>query len=131
MRHRHPRLELPERHYRYGLRHVCPLQKTQKAPPPRTRSRDPGRSTVTRTSEQGLSNSRMSPEPKKTTCTPRAPMARGGRGLLQFDDRALRLELLFDFLGFLFGHTFLHGAARFNQVLCLLEAEAGDRAHFL
>src|SRR5213080_1483172 len=48
--------------------------------------------------------------------------------LLQFDGRALRFELLLDFLGFLLGHAFLHGAGRtLHQVLGLLQAEVGDR----
>src|SRR5438445_588684 len=48
--------------------------------------------------------------------------------LLQFDRRALRFELLLDFLGFLLGHAFLHGAGRaFHHVLGLLQAQVGDR----
>src|SRR5437870_8949496 len=52
--------------------------------------------------------------------------------LLQFDGRALRFELLLDFLGFLLGHAFLHGAGRaLHQVLGLLQAQAGDRPDLL
>src|SRR2546425_12614654 len=52
--------------------------------------------------------------------------------LLQFDDRALCFELLFDLVGFLLGHAFLHRAGRaFHQVLGLLQAQAGDRPDFL
>src|SRR5205807_8427379 len=48
--------------------------------------------------------------------------------LLQLDGRALGFELLLDVLGFLLGHTFLHGAGRtLHQVLGLLQAEVGDR----
>src|SRR5438309_6216945 len=48
--------------------------------------------------------------------------------LLQFDRRALRFELLLDFLGFLLGHAFLHGAGRsLHQILGLLQAQVGDR----
>src|SRR5205823_8248577 len=48
--------------------------------------------------------------------------------LPQFDGRALRFELLLDFLGFLLGHAFLHSAGRaLHQVLGLLQAEVGDR----
>src|SRR6266566_4700127 len=40
--------------------------------------------------------------------------------LLQFDDGALRFELLFDFFRFLLGHAFLYGAGRaFDQILRL------------
>src|SRR6266516_158236 len=52
--------------------------------------------------------------------------------LLQFDDGALRFELLFDFFRFLLGHTFLYGAGRaFDQILRLFQAEAGYRADLL
>src|SRR5439155_19662454 len=57
---------------------------------------------------------------------------RQSRRLLQFDDRALRFELLLDLFGFLLGHAFLHRAGRaFHQVLGLLEAQVGDRSDLL
>src|SRR5919201_632790 len=53
-------------------------------------------------------------------------------GLLQFDDGALRFELLFDFFGFLLRHAFLYGAGRtFDQILRLFESETGDRTDLL
>src|SRR5712671_7039206 len=52
--------------------------------------------------------------------------------LLQFDDGALRFELLFDLFGFLLGHAFLYGARRaFDQILRLFQTEARDRANLL
>src|SRR5712691_7327561 len=54
------------------------------------------------------------------------------RRLLQFDDGALRLTLLSDFLGFLLGHAFLHGPrSALDQVLGFLETQARDRPDFL
>src|SRR2546427_7385931 len=75
----------------------------------------------------------MSSRPKETRVEPTGPCGPGRppRRLLQFDDRALRFELLSDFFGFLLGHAFLHGPGRaFHQILGLKEAKdlvEGDR----
>src|SRR6266700_4820017 len=71
---------------------------------------------------------------KETQGAPADPSGPGRRSrrLLQFDDGALRFELLLDFLGFLLGHAFLHHArGALDQVLRFLQAEAGDRADLL
>src|SRR2546425_1077471 len=103
MGHRHPRLELRERNDRQRLRHVENLNRAQKAPPP--------------------------PAPTAAGSGWRGSRKRAGMmSLLQFDDRALSLELLFDLFRFLLGHAFLHRAGRaLHQVLGLLQAQAGDR----
>src|SRR6266496_6749651 len=76
----------------------------------------------------------MSSTKEDRECSPAGPYGPASQtpGLLQFDGRALRFELLFDLFGFLLGHAFLHGAGRgFHQVLGLLEAQVGDRSDLL
>src|SRR6476646_9529265 len=54
------------------------------------------------------------------------------RELLQLDLGAGLLKLGLDLLGLVLGHAFLDRlGSRLDQVLGLLEAEPGDRAHFL
>src|SRR6266480_4540081 len=110
------------------------LRQMQKAPPPPAGT-PVGSEPRGSYKRAGVWQIRACRRPKKTeSVARRAPMARRVRppGLLQFDGRALRFELLFDLFGFLLGHAFLHGAGRgFHQVLGLLEAQVGDRSDLL
>src|SRR6185436_5136694 len=77
----------------------------------------------------------------RTTAGPAAPLGgpepwgrcSGTRcGLLHLNRRAGLLELLLDLLGLLLVHAFLDGlGGGLDQVLGLLEAQAGDRSHGL
>src|SRR5579864_8823946 len=66
--------------------------------------------------------------PVNPSCGPPTRAARRtGASLLQFDDRALLLQLLLDLFGLRLRNAFLDGARRLvHRVLGLLEAEAGD-----
>jgi len=55
-----------------------------------------------------------------------------GSELLDFDLGASSFELLLDLFGVGLGNALLDGLrGRFDEILCLLEAQTRDRAHFL
>src|SRR3989449_8291139 len=111
------------------------LRQTQKSPPPPTGTpaREGPRGSCKRAGVWQVRACRRPKKPRESRR--RARVARRVSPppcLLQFDDRALCFELLFDLFGFLLGHAFLHRAGRaFHQVLGLLQAQAGDRPDFL
>src|SRR3989449_6412157 len=116
---------------------VCSSDLGKRKRPHRPRpERRPGRDRGARASEQECGKSAHVVDQRRPESRADGPVWPAASApspcLLQFDDRALCFELLFDVFGFLLGHAFLHRAGRaFHQVLGLLQAQAGDRPDFL
>src|SRR2546422_4589871 len=93
------------------------LRKMRKARPPPARPASRGWTEGLVQASRSGASPRMSSRPKETRVEPTGPCGPGRppRRLLQFDDRALRFELLSNFFGFLLGHAFLHGPGRSEE----------------